>query len=207
MLVTPSGRRDRVPLGWTIDRTQGVLSMGASTSRSGLARLLAAVLLIVLMLASAVPVGASDDEEGSGIGMDALAGLGLDEGGGEPEQSPTGDLNDPLAGGSGGSSEGGDTEETSSEPGTDQGSDPVDPATSETNPMFKLMLDLILEDVQAAEAEAKAVGKTLTEAQRSAVAVASVKDLVAFLQQTGLLGEVDTRELIKQIEAIPAGSE
>ena len=125
--------------------------MGASTSRSGLARLFAAVLLIVLMLASAVPVGASDDEEGSGIGMDALAGLGLDEGGGEPEQSPTGDLNDPLAGGSGGSSEGGDTEETSSEPGTDQGSDPVDPATSETNPMFK------------AAAAARGIGEPLYE--------------------------------------------
>jgi hypothetical protein len=82
------------------------------------------------MVASAVPAGATEDEEGSGIGMDALAGLGLDEGGGEPEQSPTGDLNDPLAGGSGGSSEGSDTEETGSEPGTDQESDPADPVTS-----------------------------------------------------------------------------
>ncbi len=73
--------------------------------------------------------------------------------------------------------------------------------------MFKLMLDLIIEDVRAAETEAEAAGKSLTEAQRSAVAAESVKDLITFLQETGLLGKVDTRELLEQIQAIPTDSE
>ena len=71
--------------------------------------------------------------------------------------------------------------------------------------MFKLMLELILEDVRANEAKAKAAGKTLTDAQRSAVAAQSVKDLVTFLQETGLLGDVDTRKILQQIEGDPDG--
>jgi hypothetical protein len=35
------------------------------------------------------------------------------------------------------------------------------------------------------------------------VAAESVKDLITFLQATGILGEVDTRDILKQIEGIP----
>jgi hypothetical protein len=158
------------------------------------------------MAVSAVPVVADDDATPEhAVGVDALSGLSADLGGGDVSDGEgTGDLNDPLGGGSGGTAEDADADVTSgSDPGTSDGSDPTDRATSETNPMFRLMLDLILEDVQAAEAEAKAIGKTLSEAQRSAVAAESVKDLITFLQETGILGEVDRRDILKQIEGIP----
>jgi len=209
--------------------------MGATTPRSGFALLLSAALLAGLMVVSAVAVGADDDDAelkkafeqaglewfdspGDGadddatpepaVGVDALSGLSADLGSGDTsDPALTGDLNDPLAGRTGGTSDETETEATGAEPGTTEGSDPTDPTTSSANPMFKLMLDLILEDVQAAEAEAKASGKTLTEAQRSAVAAESVKDLITFLQETRLLGEVDKRELLKQIEGIPTEPE
>ncbi len=99
----------------------GVIPMGATAPRSGFALLLSAVLLAGFMAVSVVPVGASDDEDESGVGMDALQGLWADEGGGDPSSPPTGDLNDPLAGGSGGSSDESETEETGAEPGTTEG--------------------------------------------------------------------------------------
>ncbi len=204
--------------------------MGATTPRSGFALLLSAALLAGLMVVSAVAVGADDDDaelkkafeqvglewfDSPGddatpepaVGVDALSGLAAGEGDDTSDRAPTGDLNDPLAGGTGGTSDETETEATGAEPGTTEGSDSADPATSSTNPMFKLMLDLILEDVQATEAESKAAGKTLTEAQRSAVAAESVKDLITSLQEIGLLGEVDKRELLKQIEGIPTEPE
>jgi hypothetical protein len=180
--------------------------MDAMTLRRSFALLLSATLLAGLIVVAAVPVGAADDDEEPGIGMDALAGLGADGGGSDASDSAlTGDLNDPLAGGTGGTSDGSDADVTGTEPGAADGSDPTDPATSSANPMFKLMLDLILEDVQAAEA--KMAGRTLTEAERTAAATRSVTDLIAFLQETELLGDVDTREVLKQIEGIPTEPE
>jgi hypothetical protein len=181
--------------------------MGATKPRSGFVLRLGAALLAGLVVVQAVPVGAADEDDESAVGMNALEGLMGDGGGGDLDRSPSGDLDDPLAGGSGGPPSESGTEETGAEAGTTEGSDPADSATASANPMFKLMLELILEDVRATEAKAEAAGKTLTDAQRSAVAAQSVKDLVTFLQETGLLGDVDTREILQQIEAIPAGSE
>lgn len=182
--------------------------MNATSGRRTGTALLSAVLLAGILAASAMPVGADDDEDGSGIGMDALAGLGADGGGGATSDAAgTGDLNDPLGGGSGSSTEGTETETTGAEPGAADGTDPGAASASTANPMFRLMLDLILDDVQAAEAEAQAAGRPLTQAQRSAVAAKSVKDLIAFLQESGLLGDVDRSQLLQQIEAIPTEPE
>ena len=196
--------------------------MGATTPHSVSALLLSAGLLAGLMAVSATPVAADDDSTPEpAVGVDALSGLSSGLGDGDTsDRVPTGDPNDPLAGGPGGTSDvsdgdatGADTgttdgsDTTGADTGTTGGSDATDPATSSANPMFKLMLDLILDDVQAAETEARMAGKTLTEAQRTDVARESVKDLITFLQETGLLGEVDKRELLKQIEGIPTEPE
>jgi len=171
------------------------MTMEATTLRRAFALLLSAGLLAGFMVASAVPVGAADDATPEpAVGVDALSGLSADlEGGGTSDPALTGDLDNPLAGGTGGTSDDADPDATGAEPGTTDSS--------------KLMLDLILDDVQAAEAEAKMAGKTLTQTERTAVATGSVKDLITFLQETGLLGEVDKRELLKQIEGIPTEPE
>jgi len=180
--------------------------MEATRLRRIIALLLSAVLLAGLTVISMGPVGADDDEDERAVNVDAFEGLGANAGGSDTsEPAGTGDLDDPLGGGSQGSSDDAGTGVTSgSDPGTTDGSDGTVPAAQSANPMFKLMLDLILEDVQAAEARARAAGQTLSGTQRAAVAAESVQGLIAFLQESGLLGEVDTRELLKQIEAVPA---
>ncbi len=182
--------------------------MGVTRSRSWLVLLLSAALLAGLMVVAAVPAGAEEEEDQSEIGMDALVGLAADEGGGDTsDPASTGNLNDPLAGNAGGSSEEAGIETTGTSPGTTDSSDATSAATASANPMFRLMLELILEDVQAAEAEAEAGGKTLTEAQRSQIAARSVQDLIAFLQETGILLDVDERGLAERIGAIPTDQE
>lgn len=182
--------------------------MGEKRSSSRCALLLSTALLVGLMVVSTLPVGAQEEEEDqSGIGMDALAGLAADDGGGTSDPASSGNLDDPLAGDADGSSEETDTETRAAPLGTTDGSDPTASAAASANPMFELMLDLILEDVQAAEAEVRAGGKTLTEAQRSRIAARSVQDLIAFLQETGILRDVDTRGLAERIGAIPTEPE
>jgi hypothetical protein len=185
-----------------------VVPVSSTTPGRGFRLLLGTSLLAGLVAVSTAAIGADEEDTEAGVGMDALAGLGADEGGGDSDRPSTGDLNDPLGGGTGGPSVEGETEETGTEPATTEGSDPTDPAAISANPMFKLMVDLIAADVQAAEAQAKADGRTLKPEERLAVAKGAARDLVTFLQQTGLLdegasGDADANELLQQIMGIP----
>lgn len=190
--------------------------MEVTTWRRASALLVSAASLAALLTVSAGPVVAEEDDEQPAIGIDAFEGLGANEGGGDEASSPgpTGDLDNPLEGASGDASPGsGEGEEPGAEGATVEGAGATDTGATDTgatsaNPMFQLMADLILSEVQRAQAEAAKSGSTLTEAEKVAIAKGAARDLITFMQQAGLLGpgasgDENANDLLRQIEAIP----